>query len=391
MKLKNRFRIYPLAIMGVCLVLINSCKKPEDPSKTKVPDLTTQAVTDITTTAAKCGGTISFDGGAAVTARGVCWSTNATPTIADSKTSDGTLAGTFASVLTGLKPNTTYYVRAYATNSVGTGYGAAVSFNTLDGPGGGAPESYTHKVMVEYTTCAGCPYCPDGEYYVEKLITKFGSNVVYGTAMHNLYQGADGMAGDESKAFSDGWSTGNPTGAVNRITGKCETRSAWDGRANSITDEVAKCGLSIDASVKTGNKYAVKVRVGIGKTDLPAGKYYVIAYMTKKTMTGTGSGWDQANGYNGTTTSPFYLKGNPIKNYVHTNVFIKSLNTMTGTLMDALSMKGGSLTDYNMEIDMTGLVASEYEISAFVYFKSVSSPYIENVQRVAVGQIKAFD
>lgn len=377
--------------MGVCLMLINSCKKPEELSKPTVPDLTTQAVTDITTSAAKSGGTISSDGGASITARGVCWSTNATPTIADAKTSDGISVGTFASTITGLMPNTTYYVRAYATNSAGTGYGTAMSFKTLDGTGGGAPESYTQKVIVEYTTCAGCPYCPDGESYVEKLITKYGVNVVYGTAMHNLYQGADGMAGDESKAFSDSWSTGNPTGAVNRITGKCEGRDKWDGRARDIRDEVAKCGLSIDASVKTGNKYAVKVTVGIGKTDLPAGKYYVIAYMTKKAMTGTGSGWDQANGYNGTATSPFYLKGNPIKNYVHTNVFIKSLNTMTGTLMDALSMKGGALTNYNMEVDMTGLVASEYEISAFVYFKSVSSPYIENVQRVAVGQSKAFD
>lgn len=263
--------------------------------------------------------------------------------------------------------------------------------NPIDPNGGKAPESYTHKVLVEYTTCAGCPYCPDGPIYVNKLITKHGENVVYGTAMHNLYQGADQMASDESKAFSDAWSTGNPTGAVNRISGKCETRSAWDGRATSVVDEDAKCGLSIDASSKTGFKYNVKVKVGIGSSDLPAGKYYVIAYLTKKEMTGTGSGWDQANGYNGTAGHAQYQKGNPIKGYIHHDVFAKSLNTMTGTLMTADQMKAGKLSEFPMELDMTGLDPTGYEITAMVYLKSVSAPYVENVQRVKLGENKAFD
>ena len=96
-----------------------------------VPTLTTTAASSITQTTATSGGNISSDGGATVTARGVCWSTSANPTTAlTTKTSDGTGTGAFTSSLTGLTANTTYYVRAYATNSIGTAYGTQVSFTT---------------------------------------------------------------------------------------------------------------------------------------------------------------------------------------------------------------------------------------------------------------------
>ncbi len=262
-----------------------------------------------------------------------------------------------------------------------------------DEPIGGpkAPETYTQKVIVEYTTCAGCPYCPDGPLFVDQMVTLHGANKVYSVAMHNLYQGADMMAGDESKSFSDLYSAGNPTGMVNRIGGKCETRSNWKAKAASVLDAEALCGLSIDAGTKTGFKYAVKVKLGVGKADLPAGSYYVIAYLTKSTMTGLGSGWDQANGYNGTSTHSLYNKGNPIKNYIHHNVLMKSLNTMSGTKVAAEGMKAGALSEYNLECDMTGLDPAGYEVTAFVFFKSVSAPFVQNVQRVALGSIKAFD
>jgi uncharacterized protein (TIGR02145 family) len=93
-----------------------------------LPELTTADVSEITETTAQCGGTVTWDGGAAVTARGVCWSTNPIPTVTDSKTADGTGIGSFTSSIMNLTPNTNYYVRAYATNSAGTSYGNEVSF-----------------------------------------------------------------------------------------------------------------------------------------------------------------------------------------------------------------------------------------------------------------------
>ena len=96
-----------------------------------VPTLSsTTAASSITETTSSNGGVISNDGGASVTARGVAWSTSTAPTISDSYTTDGSGTGTFTSSLTGLSGSTTYYVRAYATNSAGTAYGPEISFTT---------------------------------------------------------------------------------------------------------------------------------------------------------------------------------------------------------------------------------------------------------------------
>jgi len=98
-----------------------------------VPTLTTVAISGITASGATSGGTISSDGGGAITAKGVVWSTAANPTIANSKTTNGTGSGAFVSSITGLSANTTYHVRAYATNSAGTAYGNDITFTTSAG------------------------------------------------------------------------------------------------------------------------------------------------------------------------------------------------------------------------------------------------------------------
>ena len=96
----------------------------------ELPTVTTAAVSNITTSSATCGGNVTSDGNAAVTARGVCWSTSPNPTISGSHTTDGSGTGSFTSSITGLTDNTTYYVRAYATNSEGTAYGEERTFTT---------------------------------------------------------------------------------------------------------------------------------------------------------------------------------------------------------------------------------------------------------------------
>ncbi len=95
------------------------------------PTLTTTPVSAITTTSAVSGGTITSDGGASVTVSGVCWDTSPSPAVGGNCTTDGTTTGTFTSSISGLTPNTTYHVRAYATNPAGTGYGNDVTFATL--------------------------------------------------------------------------------------------------------------------------------------------------------------------------------------------------------------------------------------------------------------------
>ena len=96
-----------------------------------IPTITTGVLTQITDTSATGGGNVINDGGQAVTERGICWSTSPNPDITSpTKTSDGAGTGTFISNISGLLSNTTYYVRAYATNIIGTAYGTEVQFST---------------------------------------------------------------------------------------------------------------------------------------------------------------------------------------------------------------------------------------------------------------------
>lgn len=120
-----------LVLFALSIVVIIGCDKDEngdDPDAVNIPTVSTIAASAITNSSASCGGNITADNGAPVTARGVCWSTNQTPNVSDERTVDGLGVGSFTSNITGLQPNTTYYVRAYATNSTGNGYGNEISF-----------------------------------------------------------------------------------------------------------------------------------------------------------------------------------------------------------------------------------------------------------------------
>ena len=110
------------------------------------PTVTTDEITEIEQTTATGGGNVTADGGSSVTARGVCWSTSSSPTTADDHTTDGSGTGTFVSSLTGLDPATLYYVRAYATNAVGTSYGNEVSFTTSEATPPDAPANLTIEI-----------------------------------------------------------------------------------------------------------------------------------------------------------------------------------------------------------------------------------------------------
>lgn len=99
-----------------------------------LPTVITSNVTNITNNMATSGGNVTSDGNSTVTARGVCWSTSINPTTSNSKTIDGSGTGSFVSTLSSLSSNTTYYVRAYATNTNGTAYGNNMAFTTNSDP-----------------------------------------------------------------------------------------------------------------------------------------------------------------------------------------------------------------------------------------------------------------
>jgi len=122
--MKKGLTFFALVSLLFVSVSFHGCKKPS------IPELTTVEISEIGLTSAVSGGVIITDGGAEITEKGVCWSISANPTVADSRTSDGTGTATFASNIVGLVEGTTYYVRAYATNEVGTAYGNELTLTT---------------------------------------------------------------------------------------------------------------------------------------------------------------------------------------------------------------------------------------------------------------------
>ncbi len=121
-----------------------------NPSVATAPVVTTSGITGITTTTAVSGGNITSEGGSAVIARGICWNTQPNPKLNNYKTTNGSGSGSFISQLSGLTPNTTYYVRAYAINSTDTAFGTEINFNTL--PTGGSSGVVTDIDGNDYDT-----------------------------------------------------------------------------------------------------------------------------------------------------------------------------------------------------------------------------------------------
>ena len=171
--MKNLFRISGVILVVLSIFLVHSCKKEE------VPVITTTAGSNITATTATSGGNITNEGSSTVITRGVCWSTGTTPTIADNKTTDAAGAGSFISNITGLEGGTIYYVRAYATNVAGTGYGTAMSFTTL----GQAPTA-TAEIATNITTTSATLNGSTNANYLSTVVTfEYGTTINYGSTI----------------------------------------------------------------------------------------------------------------------------------------------------------------------------------------------------------------
>jgi hypothetical protein len=142
-----------LFVAGLLLMQMSSCKRNDDDQRP--PVVSTLPINSITGSTAQSGGVITDEDGVFVSARGVCWSKSPSPTIGSSKTVEGTGTGEFTSILSGLDPDATYYVRAYGTNFAGTGYGNEVTFttaNTLETPCSPPANSAVYNLQVQYYT-----------------------------------------------------------------------------------------------------------------------------------------------------------------------------------------------------------------------------------------------
>jgi uncharacterized protein (TIGR02145 family) len=190
--------ILSYSVTILLIFLLFSCKKEE------IPVLTTSAISNITGTTAVSGGVITDEGSSTVITRGVCWSTDTKPTIADNKTSDGAGAGTFTSTITGLNGATTYYVRSYATNSAGTGYGMAMSFTTK----GETPLSDNSAATNITTVGATLNGAVNPNFLSTEVTFEYGETTIYGNTIAALQSPVTGNTLVTVSADIDGLTPG---------------------------------------------------------------------------------------------------------------------------------------------------------------------------------------
>lgn len=169
----------------IFLLFILGCTKnspdPITPPPPTLPTVITNGVSAISTFTAAGGGEVTRDGGAGVTARGICWGTVSGPTIVGNRTTDSSGIGLFVSAIAGLSPGTQYYVRAYATNSVGTAYGNELSFTTA------LPNIYSAGFESNASNMSVAKYWKNG---VEVPLTA-GTSATQGWARGMHVEGAD--------------------------------------------------------------------------------------------------------------------------------------------------------------------------------------------------------
>ena len=163
------------------------------------PTVTTGAVNNITTTGATVAGNVTTQGSAAVTARGVAWSTSQNPTISSNTgiTTSGSGTGSFSASLTGLTSGIRYYVRAYATNAAGTSYGNQIEFTT-NSSGGGSSGRDTETLVVDVRNPATGRTWMDRNLGATRVATSSTDSEAYG----DLYQWGRRVDGHQKRNSS---------------------------------------------------------------------------------------------------------------------------------------------------------------------------------------------
>ncbi len=361
--------LLPVCTAIFILTFTGCAKNNENQPDNTTPSVETHSVTNISATDALGGGYVSDDGGSVVTTRGLCWSTAQQPKISDSKSFDGSGTGNFTSIITGLNPGTTYYVRAYATNSNGTSYGNQNSFVTAT-----SNLKFEKNVLLEQYTGTWCGYCTRAIAQIDNL-HNVNNNFVH-IALHLNDQMT--FAQNNSLFTSFGF-TGVPTVHADRST-------TWSGNVTTISNmqTPADAGLAINVA-GSGTNINVTVQAKFGNT-MPAG-VKISVYLLEDGIVA-----NQSNYYNTDTSSPFFGKGNPIPNFIHNNVLIKIGTDMFGDLIPSGEIGAGKI--YSKSVTFSNISPDKFsklKVAAFLTHNSGSKQkQVINAVVAAVGENKGF-
>ncbi|NBW43880.1 MAG: hypothetical protein EBR29_08735, partial [Sphingobacteriia bacterium] len=231
------FRSYAVNGGGVAYGLVLSLQTPA----LALASIQTNPIYGISNASAYSGGTIGSDGGSNVLQRGVVFDTVAGPTLTSNQTNDGTGAGSYTSLMTGLAPSTTYYVRAYANNALGTAYGNELSFNTTAQASGPVTPPLVGTLAVVKT---------DSNHIMGGLITGDGNSTI--TAQGICWNRAGNPTVSDSLLYFTPTGTGTYNLLVDLPQGCNETFYVRAFAQNSA-------GMSYGQEVSTTNGFVPKI------------------------------------------------------------------------------------------------------------------------------------
>jgi FKBP-type peptidyl-prolyl cis-trans isomerase 2 len=392
-----------ILFVGTALIL-SSCKK-----KPTIAVVTTANVSGITQTTATSGGNVTDDGGAEVTARGVCWSTSENPTTGANMTSDGKGTGSFTSSLSMLTPGTKYYVRAYAINGEGTAYGDQVSFST----GAISPPTVVTTIVTSITgttaasggnitsdgggsiTARGVCWATTADPTITNDKTNEGSgsgtftssitgltpSTAYHVRAYATNSAGTSYGSDEQFTTLGGKATAstNPASSISSTGATLKGTVAANYSSTTITFEYGKTtsyGQTIDATpaTATGND---NVDVSANVTGLEVGMTYHFrvkavnaggtAYGIDRSFTTSGGKPYASTGYpSDVTSTSATLKGTVTANYSSTIVTFEYGKTVSyGSTADATP---GTITGGNDYIDVIAEITG-LEVGTTYHFR----------------------
>lgn len=235
------------------------------------PTVITSTVSDIKSTSAVCGGRVSDSGSCAVTERGVCWSIHRTPTIGDNHTSEGEGMGSFSCTMMNLSPNTTYHVRAYASNAVGTAYGEERSFKTIAAQGPVVNTADVVNVTATTAQCGGtvtdsstCAVTMRGVCWVEGTEYPFVSDnhTSDGLGLGEFTSEITGLKPNTTytvRAYATNCA-GTGYGAPKQFTTPLALPEVKTGEVSEVTSSSASCGVTL---ISSGGTPVPMIRCGI--------------------------------------------------------------------------------------------------------------------------------
>jgi hypothetical protein len=347
LKLRS-LRLAAMVTIGATLIFA-ACKKNEDPAPSTAPVLTTSAPSGITATSATVGGNITSNGGKDVTEAGVVMSVlKPMPTTADEKKTSAILLGAYTINLTGLNSGTTYFVRAYAINAVGTTYGESVILAT----GNLAPEAKN----VTITGIASIDQKLTGSYSYSDPENNAETGSTFKWYRANDGSGAGEVAIDGAAKIDYTLVTAD----VGKFIRFGVTPKAAAGTSTGIEVKSAFT-VTISAKANEAPKAVITAVSGVGAVDEKLTVAYTYSDAENDTESGTTFKWYVANDAAGTgeaeiageTTATLKLKVAQLSKFVRVGI---TPNAGTGTQLGA-----------EVKSTYTGPIGSEFTNVTFTY------------------------